>query len=155
MNFLYVEQETGNLYTWNYQNLVPVVKQETGNFYVWKDGELFLIGTQEKEAQYALKNPNAEPENGLPQEHMTVDEVLDKTMDALQQAGYNETNLIYDGTVHYINRTYDKVSAFDDFPDHIVRGQRYYIDRKTKALYRVEEEPEFLRTELYYIGTLQ
>ena len=48
-------------------------------------------------------------------------------------------------------RTYDVVSGFDDFPDHIIRGQEYYIDRETKNVYRVEEEAEFLRTELYYI----
>lgn len=155
VNLLYSAQETGDLYAWKDQYLVPIVEQETGDFYVWNDGDLVLIGTQEKKQQDARENPKAKPPKDLPRENMTESELLEQTMDTLHRAGYDETNLIYDGTRHFLNRTYDVVSGFDDFPDHIIRGQEYYIDRETKNVYRVEEEAEFLRTELYYIDTLQ
>lgn len=155
VNLLYSAQETGDLYAWKDQYLVPIVEQETGDFYVWNDGDLVLIGTREEKQQGARENPKAKPQKDLPRENMTESELLEQTMYILRRAGYDETNLIYDGTRHFLNRTYDVVSGFDDFPDHIIRGQEYYIDRETKNVYRVEEEAEFLRTELYYIDTLQ
>ena len=154
VNLLYSAQETGDLYTWKDQYLVPIVEQETGVFYVWNDGDLVLIGTREKKQQDARENPKAKPTKDLSRENMTEAQLLEQTMDTLHRAGYDETNLIYDGTRYFLTRTYDVVSGFDDFPDHIIRGQEYYIDRETKNVYRVEEEAEFLRTELYYIDTL-
>lgn len=155
VNLLYSAQETGDLYAWKDQYLVPIVEQETGDFYVWNDGDLVLIGTREEKQQGAWENPKAKPQKDLLREDMTESELLEQTMDTLHRAGYDETNLIYDGTRYFLNRTYDVVSGFDDFPDHIIRGQEYYIDRETKNVYRVEEEAEFLRTELYYVDTLQ
>ena len=154
VNLLYSAQETGDLYTWKDQYLVPIVEQETGVFYVWNDGDLVLIGTREKKQQDARENPKAKPTKDLSRENMTEAQLLEQTMDTLHRAGYDETNLIYDGTRYFLTRTYDVVSGFDDFPDHIIRGQEYYIDRETKNVYRVEEEAEFLSTELFYIDTL-
>jgi len=88
-------------------------------------------------------------------ENITEDELLDKVMEALEQTGCNELNLIYDGTIEFVNRDYYMISSFDDFEDHILREQGYYIDCKNGYLYRVGENPDSLRTELYYITNLQ
>lgn len=136
VNVLLVEEETGDYYTWEGENLVPVSRQEIE--------KIKLPDTSESETESELLYQN-----------ITVEELLDKVMELLKQQGYSEFNLIYDGTTDFIDRTYYIVCTYEDFEDHIIREQDYYIDRKTGYLYHVEEEPDFLRTELYYLGDLQ
>ena len=136
VNILLVEEETGDYYTWEGENLVPVSRQEIE--------KIKLPDTSESETESELFYQN-----------ITVEELLDKVVELLKQQGYSGFNLIYDGTTDFIDRTYYIVCTYEDFEDHIIREQSYYIDRKTGYLYHVEEEPDFLRTELYYLGDLQ
>lgn len=38
--------------------------------------------------------------------------------------------------------------------EDVCKKQTYYIDSQEECIYRVEENADFLRTELYYIGNL-
>lgn len=133
VNMLFVEKETGMIYTWEGENLVSVSMQEA-------------------EKTDLPGNSELETENDWLYENIPESDLLSKVMEMLKETGHSEKNLIYDGTIDFIHRSYYMVSAFENFEDHIVRGQTYYIDRKNGYLYRAEEEPDFLRTELYYIG---
>ena len=136
VNMLFVEKETGMIFTWEGENLVSVSIQEAE--------KLNLPGNSELETEHDWSYEN------IPEE-----ELLSKVMETLKETGHSEKNVIYDGTIDFINRRYYMVSGFENFEDHILRGQTYYIDRKNGYLYRVEEEPDSLRTELYYIGDLK
>lgn len=133
VNMLFVEKETGMIYTWERENLVSVSIQEAEKLNLPGDSAL-------------------ETEHDWSYENISESDLLSKVMEMLKEAGHSEKNLIYDGTIDFIHRSYYMVSAFENFEDHIVRGQTYYIERKDGYLYRVEEEPDSLRTELYYIG---
>lgn len=136
VNMLFVEKETGMIYTWEGENLVLVSMKEAEKWNLPGDSEL-------------------ETEHDWSYENILVDELLSEVMETLEQTGHSEKNLIYDGTIDFIHRSYYMVSGFENFEDHILRGQTYYIDRKDGYLYCVEEEPDSLRTELYYIGDLK
>jgi len=128
------------------------IEKETGNIYTWKNEDLVKIGVWE-EAEFEQADV-LEPENdsGLLYENISADELLNNVMKVLEQNGCSQLNLIYDGTVEFINRKYYRVSSFDNFEEHILRDQVYYIDMARGYIYCVEENAEYLRTELYYIG---
>lgn len=130
------------------------IEKETGNIYTWKGEDLVKIGMWEKtefEQEDVLETEN---DSGLLYENISAEELLDNVMKVLEQNGCSQLNLIYDGTVEFINRKYYMVSSFDNSEEHILRGQGYYIDMNRGYIYCVEENAEYLRTELYYIGKL-
>lgn len=135
INMLFIEKETGNIYTWKGEDLEKIG--------VWEEAEF--------EQEDVLETEN---DSGLLYENISADELLDNVMKILEQNGCSQLNLIYDGTVEFINRKYYMVNSFDNSEEHILRDQGYYIDMNRGYIYCVEENAEYLRTELYYIGKL-
>ncbi len=131
------------------------IEKETGNIYTWREEELIQIGALERVKLELTNSSESEIDNNSLYENITEDELLDKVMEALEQIGCNKLNLIYDGRIEFVNRNYYMISSFDDFEDRILRDQGYYIDCKNGYIYRVGENTDFLRTELYYITNLQ
>ena len=131
------------------------IEKETGNIYTWREEELIQIGALERVKLELTNSSESEIDNNSLYENITEDELLDKVMEALEQIGCNKLNLIYDGRIEFVNRNYYTISSFDDFEDRILRDQGYYIDCKNGYIYRVGENTDFLRTELYYITNLQ
>lgn len=131
------------------------IEKGTRNIYTWKGDDLVQIGVLEKAESELTDISESGTDNDLLYESITVDELLDKVMEVLEQNGCNKLNLVYDGTIEFINRKYYMVSSFEDFEDHIIREQEYYIDMKNGDIYRVDEDSDYLRTELYYIGDIK
>lgn len=128
------------------------IEKETGNIYTWKGEDLVKIGVYEKsEPEQA---DVSELDSSLLYENISTDELLNNVMKVLEQNGYNQLNLIYDGTVEFVNRKYYMVSSFDNYEEHILREQEYYIDMNKGYIYSVEENADYLRTELYFVGEL-
>lgn len=130
------------------------VEEDAENVYIGGEEELVLIGTLDNAKMILSESPIDESYNNLKLKNMETDELLDRIMEVLMQNGYPRLNLIYDGIIEFLNRDYCMISSFDDFEDHILRKQTYYIDSQDGCIYRVEENADFLRTELYYIGNL-
>ncbi|MDE6621993.1 MAG: hypothetical protein K2K74_16180 [Lachnospiraceae bacterium] len=130
------------------------VEKEAENVYIWGEEELVLIGTLDNAKMILSESQVDESYNNLNLKNMETEELLDRVMEVLMQNGYSQSNLIYDGIIEFLNRDYCMISSFDDFEDHILRKQEYYIDSRDGYIYRVEENADFLRTELYYIGNL-
>ncbi len=136
VNMLFLEANTGNIYTWNEENLtlVDVIGEESL--------ELIDICEYEENQNLLLENINK-------------DELLDNVIEVLVQNGFNDLKLLYDGTCEFINRKYYMVSSANDLKDHISREQSFYIDMENGYIYQADENDEYLRTELYYVGSFQ
>lgn len=130
------------------------VEKDTENVYIWGEEELVLIGMLDKAKMILSESPFDDSYNNSNLENMETDELLDRVMEVLMQNEYSRSNLMYDGIIEFLNRDYYMISSFDDFEDHILRKQKYYIDSQNGYIYREEENADFLRTELYYIGNL-
>lgn len=128
-NMFYVEYATGNIYTWEGENLESIV----------------AIGVLDKTELTLMNIPDKE----------IIDKLMDKTMNLLIEKGSINLKLIYEGMSSFANREYFLFSSFEDYDDHIIREQLYYVDKENGNLYREEENNTFLRMELYYIGTIE
>ena len=131
MNMLFIEKDTGNIYTWGEEDLICI-----GKF----------------AEEFEVINNTAQ---NLRLENATEDEVLDGVAEVLKQNGYTEFRLMYDGTRNFANRNYYVASTFDDFEDHIIRTQKFFVDMENGNVYQSDENNDFLRTELYYLGSMQ
>ena len=135
VDVVFVEKETNRIFTWNGDEMIPLGSLE--------DGKVSFPEIQD------FSNKSY-----IPAKKMTGDELLVNVMSKLEQNGLNHLNLIYDGTIKFLNRNYDMISSFEFFEDHIIRNQGYYIDSTNGDIYCVAEDAESLRTELFYIDNL-
>lgn len=135
VDVVFVEKETNRIFTWNGDEMIPLGSLE--------DGKVSFPEIQD------FSNKSY-----IPAKKMTGDELLVNVMSKLEQNGLNHLNLIYDGTIKFLNRNYDMISSFESFEDHIIRNQGYYIDSTNGDIYCVAEDAESLRTELFYIDNL-
>lgn len=136
VNMLFVETNTGNIYTWNEENLTLI------------DG----IGKENIELIDIFEYENSQ---NLLLENINNDELLDNVVEVLVQNGFDDLKLLYDGTCDFINRKYYVVSSANDLKDHIIREQTFYIDMENGYIYQADENNDYLRTELYYVGSFQ
>lgn len=128
------------------------IEKETGNIYTWKGEDLVKIGVYEKSEPEQADILELEKDSSLLYENISTDELLNNVMKVFEQNGYNQLNFIYDGTVEFINRKYYMVSSFNNSEERILRDQEYYIDMNKGYIYSVKENADYLRTELYFIG---
>lgn len=134
INILYIESNTGNIYTWDKENLI-------------------LIGTLEQlEAVNIYEQENIQD---LLLKNITEDNLMNDLVRVLNKNGYTNIKLIYDGTQDFANKKYHVVSTYDDFEDHIIRTQEFYIDIENGNIYIVSDNNEFMRNELYYVDNLK
>ena len=130
------------------------VEKDTETVYTWEQEELVSIGKLDDIKMILPESPVDGADNVLKIKNMSADDLLNGVMEVLIQNGYSEPDLIYDGMIEFFNRNYYMISSFDDFKERISRTQTYYIDGQSGHIYRVGENADFLRTELYYIGDL-
>ncbi|MDE7403921.1 MAG: hypothetical protein K2M81_02315 [Lachnospiraceae bacterium] len=134
-NMLYIEHGTGNLYTWEGEELVPM-----GMFYD-KEATLSDFTIHEEETDFGEERIDI------------IDGEMDAVMEILLQAGNEDIKLIYDGIDRFAGREYLVVSSYEENDEKIHRTASYYIDRNSGNIYRKEENNDSLRDELHYIGT--
>lgn len=79
------------------------IEKETGNIYTWREEELIQIGALERVKLELTNSSESEIDNNSLYENITEDELLDKVMEALEQIGCNKLNLIYDGRIEFVN----------------------------------------------------
>ena len=87
--------------------------------------------------------------------NITEDNLMNDLVRVLNKNGYTNIKLIYDGTQDFANKKYHVVSTYDDFEDHIIRTQEFYIDIENGNIYIVSDNNEFMRNELYYVDNLK
>ncbi|EOS19146.1 hypothetical protein C804_06534 [Lachnospiraceae bacterium A4] len=133
---------------------VVFVEKETNRIFTWNEDEMIPIGSLEDGKVNFPEMQDFSNKSYIPLKKITGDELLVNVMSKLEQNGLNHLNLIYDGTIKFLNRNYYRVSSFESFEDHIIRNQRYYIDSTNGDIYCVAENADSLRTELYYIDNL-
>ncbi len=131
-----------------------IIEADTYNIYTWNEDCLTYIGDIGKE-EFEL-NEFAEYDDvpDLLFENMKVDELLDCVIKVLAKNGFSDLKLIYDGDCEFINRKYYVVSSFSDFEDHIIREETFYVDMENGNIYKVSENNDYLRRELWYLGSL-
>ncbi|MBD5546337.1 MAG: hypothetical protein HDQ97_02895 [Lachnospiraceae bacterium] len=134
-NMLYIEHGTGNLYTWEGEELAPM-----GLFYD-KESNLSDFTIQEEETDFGEERIDI------------IDGAMDAVMEILLKAGNEDIKLIYDGIDRFAGREYLVVSSYEENDVKIHRTASYYIDRNSGNIYRKEENYDSLRDELHYIGT--
>lgn len=132
-NMLYIECGTGELYTWEGEEFASM-----GMVYD-KESTLsdFMIPEEKMDSDVERID--------------IVDEALDAVMNILIQAGDKNVKVIYDGIRRFAGREYLVASSFEENDVKSHRMTSYYIDRNNGNIYR-EENNDFLRTDLYYIG---
>ena len=133
---------------------VVFVEKETNRIFTWQEDEMIPIGNLEDGKVSFSEMQDFSNKSYIPKKKMAGDELLVNVMSKLEQNGLNHLNLIYDGTIKFLNRNYYMISSFESFEDHIIRNQGYYIDSTNGDIYCVAEHAESLRTELFYIDNL-
>ena len=135
VNVIFIEKGTKNIYTWEGDSLVQI-----GNM---KQSEIEVDERYKNKSQINLLYENVE-----------LEYLLEIVAEVLEEKGYEDLSLIYDGIIEFINRKYHVISSFKDYGDNIIREESYYVDMETGNLYREEENSVFLRSELYYVSNL-
>lgn len=135
VNMLFIQKDSGEISTWEGEDLVQIGR--------WENSEFQLSDVSEGEMS-----------SGLLYEDIAEDELLAKVMEVLKLDSAEDLKLIYDGTCSFLNKKYYVISSFDDFEDHIIRTQTYYVDTENGNIYQTGENSEFLRTELFYTGSV-
>ena len=133
---------------------VVFVEKETNRIFTWQEDEMIPIGNLEDGKVNFSEMQDFSNKSYILMKKMAGDELLVNVMSKLEQNGLNHLNLIYDGTIKFLNRNYYMISSFESFEDHIIRNQGYYIDSTNGDIYCVAEDAESLRTELFYIDNL-
>lgn len=137
-NVLFIEIDTGDIYTWGGEELEKLILIDTFNMDEFERADISGKGIN---VDMTYKSSEA-------------DSLMNNIMAVLAQNENHDLKLIYEGTVDLINKKYFGVSLVEDFEDHIVRDRNYYLDVESGNLYEGKEESNFLRTELYYIGNI-
>lgn len=130
------------------------IQRDSGRISTWKGEDLVQIGIWENSDFQFSDVPEGEIKSGLLYEDIAVEELLDKVMEVLKQDDGDSLKLIYDGSCDFLNKKYYMISSFNDFEDHLIRIQTYYVDVENGNIYQTGENSEFLRTELFYAGSI-
>lgn len=130
-----------------------IIEDDTYNIYTWNEDSLTDIGVIEKE-ELELNEVSEYNDSNFLFGNIKEIALLDYVVDVLAQSGFNNLKLIYDGDCEFINRKYYVVSSFNDFEDHIIREETFYIDMENGNIYQISENNDYLRTELRYFGSL-
>lgn len=139
-NMLFIEHDTGDIYTWGGEELKKLTLINSFNMDEFEGGADILAKDTSIDRVY---------------ERDEIEPLMSEIIDLLMQDGSRDLEMIYDGTTDLINKKYFGISLMEDFEDHIVRSQHYYLDVESGNLYVGGEDVLSLRTELYYIGNIK
>lgn len=131
-----------------------IIETDTYNIYTWNEGCLTYIGVIGKEELELSEFAEYDDVPNLLFENINENELLDRVIEVLTENEFGDLKLMYDGDCKFINRKYYVVSSFDDFEDHIIREETFYIDMENGSIYQASENNDYLRTELWYLGSL-
>lgn len=130
------------------------IQKDSGEISAWEGEDLIQIGRWNENDFQSLDAPEDEMNSGLLYEDIAEDELLDKVMKVLKQDSTGGLKLIYDGICDFLDKKYYVISSFDDLEDHLIRTRTYYVDMENGNIYQTGENSEFLRTELFYTGSV-